>query len=106
MKSTPTARLVISSCWAPTIPSRVRPIFALGSTLLPVAGRTPVVVLKRELLAVGLPVNSFNWTTPSRFESVQQDDPVHSPVVLFGPHVKNVDVNRPVGEFASVIFVS
>jgi hypothetical protein len=42
----------------PTIPSRVRPIFALGSTMLPAGVRTPVLMSKRVLLDDGVPISS------------------------------------------------
>jgi hypothetical protein len=56
-----------------------------------------------------MPINSPRCTIPSRFASDQQEPPA---VVLHGsfdrllPHVSVVCVNRPVSEFASVIFVS
>jgi len=45
--------------------SRVRPIFALGSTMFPVGVKTPVAGLNCELLGVPRPMSSLAWTMPS-----------------------------------------
>src|SRR6266550_9106681 len=100
MKSTPTARLGISSCCMPTIASRVLAIFAVGSTMLPAGRSTPFT--NRLLLDEGDPVNSLTWTRPSWLASVQQLEPVHAPLEAFGPQVRRVCVNSPVSEFANV----
>src|SRR3954467_15980186 len=106
MKSTPTARFEISSCCMPITASRVRPILALGSTILPAGVRTPL--MKRELLEDGEPLNSPTCTWPSRLVSCQHPLLLveHAPDEVLGPHVNAVWVNRPVSELASVIFVS
>src|ERR1043166_2374906 len=109
MKSTPTARLGISSCCIPATASRVRPIFVLGSTMLPAGARMPVLRSNRELLAVGVPINSLTCTNPSWFASVQHGAfavVLHAPLDAFGPHVRDASVLRPPSEFARVILVS
>src|SRR5688572_15409009 len=103
MKSTPTARLSINSCCIPTIASRVRPIFALGSTMFPAGISTPLT--KRELLDDGVPVSSLTWIRPSRLASVQHPDDreLHAPLDRFGPHRRRVTSNRPPSALARVI---
>ena len=81
----------MSSCCTPVMNSRVRPIFAFGSTALPAGVSLPVVRSKRVLLDVGVPINSLICTMPSWFASVQHGAPavvLQAPLELFGPHVR------------------
>ena len=74
----------------PTTASRVRAICVPGSTALPAGANTPVEVLNRALLEVGMPVSSLAWTTPSMLASVQHDVPVQVPLLALDPNVRLV----------------
>src|SRR5687767_1161699 len=98
----------MSSCWMPTIPSRTRLSCALGSTLLPAGAKTPVVVLNRELLDVGVPMSSFACARPSRLASFQHGAlavVLHAPLDWFGPHVSAGCSNKAPSPLAVTSFV-